>query len=123
MKRVLAEFRKAVKELQREIAELVAQTNHSNESAAAPQPCGSRVDRISRSESVSRLTPQERRVYDICQRSGPLTYRKLGQHLEMRPVSAKNLVNRMLQNPDKQPLFRKETVDGTVKLAVSADAK
>ena len=119
MKRLLAEFRKAVRELQRDVAELVAQTNQSHESAAAPQPCGSGLDRIGQSESVGRLTPQQKRVYDICRQSGPLTYLELGQHLGMRPISAKNLVNRMFQDPDKQILFHKEKVDGTVKLALS----
>jgi len=122
MKHLLAEFRRAVKELQREVAELVAQMNESDESATAPQPCGSRLDRTSRSELVSRLTPQQKRVYDVCLQSGPLTYQELGQHLGMRPISAKNLVNRMFQDSDKRALFRKETVNGTVELALSTDA-
>ena len=121
MKRLLAEFRKAVKELQREVAELIAQTNQSNESAAAPQPCGSRLDRIGRSEPVGRLTPQQKRVFDVCLQSGPLTYRQLGQHLGMRPISAKNLVNRMFQDPDKRALFLKEMVDGLVKVSIASD--
>jgi hypothetical protein len=72
-----------------------------------------------RAEVVKNLSPQERRLFELCFQSGPLTYRGLGEHLGVSPVSAKNLVNRIFLDKDKRDLFRKERVDGIARVSIS----
>jgi len=70
-------------------------------------------------DTINRLTPQEKRLFNACLQSGPLTYRELSHHLGTSPNSAKNMVNRLYHDADKRRLLRKETSDGIVRVTVS----
>jgi DNA-directed RNA polymerase specialized sigma24 family protein len=68
--------------------------------------------------AVRSLTPQERRVFEVCFQSGLLSYRDIAGHLEITPTAAKNLVNRIFQSDRKRPLFTKEHRHGAVRISV-----
>lgn len=69
---------------------------------------------------ASSLTPQERRVFQLCLQSGFLSYRDIASHLDITPTAAKNLVNRIFLSDRKRPLFAKECKHGTVRVGVHA---
>jgi DNA-binding MarR family transcriptional regulator len=69
-------------------------------------------------EALNNLTPQEKRLFQVCFECGLVTYRELAGRLGITPTSAKNIVNRLFQNTDKRALFRKEWTHGVAKVAV-----
>ena len=66
------------------------------------------------------LTPQERRVFQLCLQSGFLSYQDIASHLDITPTAAKNLVNRVFLSDRKRPLFAKEYKHGAVRVGVNA---
>jgi len=70
-------------------------------------------------ELLSRLTPQERNLFKACFGGGLITYRELAARLNINPISAKNIVNQLFQNPNKRRLFRKEHIRGIAKVGVN----
>jgi len=106
-------------ELRRELSGRMAQSPTEEDS-----PGVTLSDRRNRplcepAEVVKNLSPQEKRLFELCFRSGPHTYRGLGEHLGVSPISAKNLVNRIFLDKDKRDLFRKEKVEGIARVSIS----
>jgi DNA-binding CsgD family transcriptional regulator len=97
--------------------------SRSRESDVAHQSNDSNASHLSATRMVQALTPQERRVFDLCLQSGLLTYREIASHLDISPGAAKNLVNKVFQSPDKRPLFSKLYKHRTVKVGVHPDLK
>ena len=69
------------------------------------------------------LTPQERRVFQLCFQTGFLSYRDIASHLEITPTAAKNLVNRIFLSDRKRPLFTKQYQHGAVRVGIQPDIK
>jgi hypothetical protein len=69
-------------------------------------------------EALNNLTPQEKRLFQVCFECGLVTYRELAGRLGITPTSAKNIVNRLFQNKGKRALFRKECKHGIAKVGV-----
>ena len=113
----LAELKRAV--LLR-IAE-VMEENQSNQSDDKGTKDDTNQSNQSLSMTVNALTPQERRVFQLCFQSGFLTYGEIAGHLDITPSAAKNLVNRMLQSDKKRPLFSKQYRHGTARVGVQPD--
>ncbi|MDP2897842.1 MAG: sigma factor-like helix-turn-helix DNA-binding protein [bacterium] len=114
---ILAELRRA---LLIRLAEVVEenQSNHSDDKGEKDDTNGSNQ---SLSTTVKSLTPQERRVFQLCFQSGFLTYGEIAAHLDITPSAAKNLVNRMLQSDRKRPLFSKQYRHGTARVGIQPD--
>jgi hypothetical protein len=64
------------------------------------------------------LTPQERRVFQLCFQSGFLTYDEIAERLEITAGAAKNLVNRIFLSDRKRPLFSKEYQHGSARVGI-----
>lgn len=69
-------------------------------------------------EAISDLTPQEKRLFQVCFECGLITYKELASRLGITPTSAKNTVNRLFQSENKRALFRKECTHGIAKVGV-----
>jgi len=69
-------------------------------------------------EIIRSLSPQERRVFRLCFRSGFLSYREIAGQLNISASSAKNLINRMLQSQAKGSLFAKRYHHGAAQVGV-----
>jgi DNA-binding CsgD family transcriptional regulator len=69
------------------------------------------------------LTPQERKVFQMCFQSGLLSYRDIASQLDITPTAAKNLVNRIFLSDRKRALFAKEYRHGAVRLALRPDVQ
>ena len=48
-----------------------------------------------------------------------ITYKELAARLNITPVSAKNIVNRLFQNADKRRLFSKTRIRGVAKIGLT----
>ena len=72
-----------------------------------------------RSELLKKLTPRERNLFTACFGSGLITYKELAASLNITPVSAKNIVNRLFQNADKRRLFSKSHIRGVTKIGLT----
>ena len=70
---------------------------------------------------VKSLTPQERRVFQLCFQTGFLSYRDIASHLDITPTAAKNLVNRIFQSDRKRPLFTKHFEHGAVRVGLPSE--
>jgi len=66
------------------------------------------------------LSPQERRVFQLCFQSGFLSYRDIAAHLQITPTAAKNMVNRLFLSQAKRQLFSKQYSHGAVRVGVPA---
>jgi RNA polymerase sigma factor (sigma-70 family) len=97
------------------------QGNQSAQSHGAVRETDANESSQSLSARVKSLTPQERRVFQLCFQSGFLTYGEIAQRLDITPSAAKNLVNRMLQSGRKQPLFAKQYRHGTARVGIQPD--
>jgi len=65
-------------------------------------------------KTIQKLTPQERKLFELCLRSGLITYQELADHLGVSLITARGIVNRAFQNIDKSKLFRKKRRDGFI---------
>ncbi|MBI4173892.1 MAG: hypothetical protein HY519_04185 [Candidatus Aenigmarchaeota archaeon] len=75
------------------------------------------VDRVS--SALGSLTDREKHLIGLLLKLGFVGYRDLASHMGINPVSAKNLVNRMLDHPDKQKLIAKmQNLGGEVRVGV-----
>jgi hypothetical protein len=88
---------------------VIEKPSRSQMQSGAPGPAG--------------LSRQERCALNACLAADGLTYEELGSRLGISGISAKNLVNRMLRDPEKRRLFRKDMSSGRVKLRVTPEAK
>ena len=79
------------------------QATHSAQSAGAVVPS---------------LTPQERKVFQMCFRSGFLSYRDIASQLDITSTAAKNLVNRIFLSDRKRSLFTKQYHHGAVRVGL-----
>ena len=98
--------------------------NESNEpvdSGAAEHANGANHSNRSPAVMVKSLTPQERRIFQLCFESGLLTYREIAGQLDITPSAAKNLVNRMFQSGKKRPLFAKQYRHGSARIGICPD--
>ena len=99
----------------------LAAANQSIESSGSVQSCAENRPNHSGRSPVSAarlLTPQERRVFQLCFQSGFLSYHDIAAHLDITPTAAKNLVNRMFQSDQKRTLFAKQNEHGTVRVGI-----
>jgi len=90
--------------------------NHSNQSNRAPNHANDSPQ--SSGAAMRLLTPQERRVFQLCFQSGFLTYDEIAKHLDITAVAAKNLVNRIFQSERKRSLFSKEYKHGSARVGI-----
>ena len=90
--------------------------NHSNQSDRAPNHANDSPH--SSGAALRLLTPQERRVFQLCFQSGFLTYDEIAKHLDVTAVAAKNLVNRIFQSDGKRSLFAKEYNHGSARVGI-----
>ena len=74
-------------------------------------------------EAINDLTPQEKRLFQVCFECGLITYKELASRLGVTPISAKNTVNRLFQNTDKRALFRKECTHGIARVGVDEEVQ
>ena len=72
-----------------------------------------------RVELFDKLTPREQSLFKACFGSGLITYKELAKRLDIAPVTAKNIVNRLFQNTDKCKLFRKARIRGVARIGVA----
>ena len=68
--------------------------------------------------ALLKLTPQERKLFQICFQSGLITYKELGQRLDITSTSAKNIVNRLFKNNAKRRLFSKRHIHGIARVGI-----
>ncbi len=124
--RLLSQMAALLDRLPPELPEILAELRQLK--AATPQMDGSDLRQgaatadlspADPAQVVKTLTRQERQVFALCFQSGPLTYRELGERLDISPVSAKNSVNRIANDARKRLLLRKEIARGTVRVAIS----
>jgi len=90
--------------------------NHSNHSNRAPNHATH--SNQSPGVALQLLTPQERRVFQLCFQSGFLTYDEIAKHLDVTAVAAKNLVNGIFQSDGKRSLFAKEYNHGSARVGI-----
>jgi hypothetical protein len=69
-------------------------------------------------EVINGLTPQEKKLFQVCFECGLITYKELASRLGITPISAKNTVNRLFQSENKRALFRKECTHGIARVGV-----
>ena len=102
----------------------LAQATQSGESGVSRgRPVPNQTNRPNQSpmSTAASLTPQERRVFELCFQSGFLSYRDIASRLDITPTAAKNLINRLFQSDRKRPLFVKEYKHGAVRVSVKPD--
>jgi DNA-binding CsgD family transcriptional regulator len=90
--------------------------NHPNQSNRAPNHANDSPQ--SSGAAMRLLTPQERRVFQLCFQSGFLTYDEIAKYLDITAVAAKNLVNRIFQSDRKRSLFSKEYKHGSARVGI-----
>jgi len=90
--------------------------NHSSQSNRAPNHATH--SNRSPGAAMQLLTPQERRVFQLCFQSGFLTYDEIAKQLDITAVAAKNLVNRIFQSDRKRTLFDKEYEHGSARVGI-----
>jgi len=117
LRRVPVELDKAIADLRQAFLVRLDEATGANGSAESQdQPGATRATETNQSPqaAIRALTPQERRVFQVCFQSGLLSYRDIATHLEITPTAAKNLVNRIFQSERKRPLFAKQYQHGAV---------
>jgi len=72
-----------------------------------------------RRELFRKLTPRERNLFTACFGSGLITYKELAERLNIAPVSAKNMVNRLFLNAEKRKFFKKTRFRGVAKIGLT----
>jgi DNA-binding CsgD family transcriptional regulator len=103
-----------------------AAANQSIESSGSVLSCvGNQPNHLRQSPASAAmlLTPQERRIFQLCFQSGFLSYHDIATHLDITPTAAKNLVNRMFQSDQKRILFAKQQEHGTVRVGIQPEVK
>ena len=113
---ILAELREAVLVRIDSWKNTATGANKSTQSNESNRSAGAGGDWFG--EALNNLTPQEKRLFQVCFEYGLVTYRELAGRLGITPTSAKNIVNRLFQNTGKRALFRKECTHGIAKVAV-----
>jgi DNA-binding CsgD family transcriptional regulator len=121
IRRVPADLGSILVELRRALLIRLAEVMEGNQSDDKAEKDDTNESNQSLSTTVKSLTPQERRVFQLCFQSGFLTYGEIAGHLDITPSAAKNLVNRMLQSDRKRPLFAKQYSHGTARVGVQPD--
>jgi len=124
IERVPKDLGQVLAELKQALVLRLDEAARATESAESDDPlvadASNRANQTNHSptSAVKSLTPQERRVFEVCFQSGLLAYRDIAAHLEITPTAAKNLVNRIFQSDRKRPLFTKEHRHGAVRVGV-----
>jgi len=121
LRRVPVELDKAIADLRQALLVRLDEATRANGSAESQdQPGATRATEANQSPqaAIRALTPQERRVFQVCFQSGLLSYRDFAGHLDITPTAAKNLVNRVFQSANKHPLFVKRYEYGSVRVGV-----
>lgn len=124
IERVPKDLGQVLAELKQALVLRLDEAARATESAESDDPlvvdASNRANQTNHSpmSAVRSLTPQERRVFEVCFQSGLLSYRDIAAHLEITPTAAKNLVNRIFQSDRKRPLFTKEHRHGAVRVGV-----
>jgi DNA-directed RNA polymerase specialized sigma24 family protein len=121
LRRVPVELDKAIADLRQVLLVRLDEATRANGSAESQdQPGATRATETNQSPqaAIRALTPQERRVFQVCFQSGLLSYRDIAGHLDITPTAAKNLVNRVFLAAHKRPLFTKEYRHGVVRVGV-----
>ena len=121
LRRVPVELDKAIADLRQALLVRLDEATRANGSAESQdQPGATRATEATQSPqaAIRALTPQERRVFQVCFQSGLLSYRDIAQHLDVTPTAAKNLVNRIFQSDHKRLLFSKEYKHGAVRVGL-----
>jgi DNA-directed RNA polymerase specialized sigma24 family protein len=124
LRRVPVELDKAIGDLRQALLVRLDEATQANGSAESQdQPEATRATETTQSThaAIRALTPQERRVFQVCFQSGLLSYRDIAEHLDITPTAAKNLVNRVFQAAHKRPLFVKRYDHGAVRVGVQPD--
>ena len=105
------------------LGELVqaTQSDESGVSRRRPMPNQANQPNQSPLSAAKSLSPQERRVFELCFQLGFLSYRDIACRLDFTPTAAKNLINRLFQSDRKRPLFVKEYRHGAVRVSVRPD--
>jgi len=111
---LLAELKESVLE---RIDSLKERSTESDESAGSVESAHSKGDW--RVELFQKLTPREQSLFRACFGSGLITYKELAERLDIAPISAKNMVNRLFQNGDKRKLFRKTRNRGVTRIGLT----
>jgi DNA-binding NarL/FixJ family response regulator len=111
---LLAELKESVLERIDSLKQASTESNDSNQSTESVSPKGDW-----RIELFKKLTPREQSLFRACFGSGLITYKELARRLDISPISAKNIVNRLFQDGDKRRLFRKTHVRGITKVGVT----
>jgi DNA-directed RNA polymerase specialized sigma24 family protein len=121
LRRVPVELDKAIADLRQALLVRLDEATGANGSAESQDQLGAtRANETTQSPqaAIRALTPQERRVFQVCFQSGLLSYRDIAGHLDITPTAAKNLVNRVFQAADKRMLFVKHHEHGAVRVGV-----
>ena len=124
LRRVPVELDKAIADLRQALLVRLDEATGANGSAESQdQPGATRATETTQSPqaAIRALSPQERRVFQVCFQSGLLSYRDIAGHLDITPTAAKNLVNRVFQAADKRMLFVKHHEHGAVRVGVQPD--
>jgi len=124
LRRVPVELDKAIADLRQALLVRLDEATRANGSAESQdQPAATRATETTQSPqaAIRALTPQERRVFQVCFQSGLLSYRDIAEHLDITPTAAKNLVNRVFQSAHKRSLFVKRYEHGAVRVGVQPD--
>lgn len=111
---LLAELKESVLE---RIDSLKQASTESNESTQSVESVRQKGDW--RVELFKKLTPREQSLFRACFGSGLITYKELAKRLDIGPVSAKNIVNRLFQDGDKRRLFRKTHTRGVTRVGLT----
>jgi DNA-directed RNA polymerase specialized sigma24 family protein len=124
IERVPKDLGQVLAELKQTLVLRLDEVVRATESAESDEPlvadASNRANQTNHSpaSAVRSLTPQERRVFEVCFQSGLLSYRDIAAHLEITPTAARNLVNRIFQSDRKRPLFTKERRHSAVRVGV-----
>jgi len=121
LRRVPADLNAAVADLRQALLVRLDEATGANGSAESQDRQGAtRATETTQSPqaAIRALTPQERKVFQVCFQSGLLSYRDIAGHLDITPTAAKNLVNRVFQAADKRALFVKHHEHGAVRVGV-----
>ena len=127
IERVPKDLGQVLAELKQALVLRLDEAARATESAESDDPlvadASNRANQTNHSptSAVKSLTPQERRVFEVCFQSGLLAYRDIAAHLEITPTAAKNLVNRIFQSDRKRALFTKEHQHGAVRVGLQQD--
>lgn len=111
---LLSELKESVLERIDSLKQTSAESNESTQSTESVRPKGDW-----RIELFKKLTPREQSLFRACFGSGLISYKELAGRLDISPISAKNIVNRLFQDSDKRRLFRKTHVRGLAKVGVT----